>query len=548
MADVRSMKPKIDNADRISALPEPLLQHIMSFLPSKDAVRTRLLSKIWEKAWCTFPVLNFDEDLFERELLEMRAARGDVQKFNQARGKLLNYWKQALEAHRHHCSTGKLSVEKLRFKASFLDDSELADRCVCYAIESTVKELELHTILRGDRLYHLPQMVVCSETVNVLDLFGCILLEFPGRNSVKLPSLRKLRLAQVRASDQVIENLVAGCPLIEDLIFEFCEGLKSIKLFGRSKLRDIKIKGGREAEEVNINALNGHSITVVSPLPSGKINEVSCKNLKSLFLCITSVVDETLSYHITRLVVLECLGLIVCFELQNIKISSPSLKRLEIFKCTKLAAVEIETPNLSKCKYNGGVVPFSSSTALKLLETDLNLYTINFDPQWYVKFIELIAKFHQWSKVLNLLSECGESVIVPKELRQILPPPLSGVKHLNFSISIPFKKFAIAQVVDGLLWMSPHVDTVTIEYGRAFRFCFQILYKKDEKIEFEMISKGVDFNSARMVFEDEDILKKIIGLEYLIWENNKLRWICKDQSCMSELRAVLDWALRPYLF
>lgn len=88
MADVRSMKPKIDNADRISALPEPLLQHIMSFLPSKDAVRTRLLSEIWEKAWCTFPVLNFDEDLFERELLEMRAARRDVQKFNQARGKL----------------------------------------------------------------------------------------------------------------------------------------------------------------------------------------------------------------------------------------------------------------------------------------------------------------------------------------------------------------------------------------------------------------------------------------------------------------------------
>lgn len=264
MADVRSMKPKIDNADRISALPEPLLQHIMSFLPSKDAVRTRLLSKIWEKAWCTFPVLNFDEDLFERELLEMRAARRDVQKFNQARGKLLNYWKQALEAHRHHCSNGKLSVEKLRFKASFLDDSEFADRCVCYAIESNVKELELHTILRGDRLYHLPQMVFCSETLNVLNLFGCLLLEFPGRNSVKLPSLRKLRLAQVRASDQVIENLVAGGPLIEDLIFEFCEGLKSIKLFGHSKLRDIKIKGGREAEEVNINALNAHSITVVS--------------------------------------------------------------------------------------------------------------------------------------------------------------------------------------------------------------------------------------------------------------------------------------------
>ena len=72
-------------------------------------------------------------------------------------------------------------------------------------------------------------------------------------------------------------------------------------------------------------------------------------------------------------------------------------------------------------------------------------YTCNFNPQWYAKFTELITKLHQSSKVLNLQSD---SVIVPKELRQILPPPLSGVKHLSFSISIPFKNFAAAQVVD----------------------------------------------------------------------------------------------------
>lgn len=142
-------KTRIDNADRISALPEPLLQHIMLFLPFKDAVRTCILSKIWEKAWRTFPVLNFDENLFERESLEMIDARDDVQKFNRARGRLLNYWKQALESHRHHCSSNTLSIERLTFKASFLDDSEFAERCLCYAIESNVKELELDISLSG---------------------------------------------------------------------------------------------------------------------------------------------------------------------------------------------------------------------------------------------------------------------------------------------------------------------------------------------------------------------------------------------------------------
>lgn len=68
-----------------------LLHRIISFLPYKDAVRNSMLSKTWEKACCTFSVLEFDEDLFEPDLQEMRSARCDVKKCNQIKGKLLNY-------------------------------------------------------------------------------------------------------------------------------------------------------------------------------------------------------------------------------------------------------------------------------------------------------------------------------------------------------------------------------------------------------------------------------------------------------------------------
>lgn len=538
-------KTRIDKADKISALPESLLQHIMSFLPFKDAVRTSVLSKTWEKAWSTFPVLEFDEDLFERDLLEMSSAHRDDKKYNQIRGKLLNYWGKVLQT-RHR---NKISVHKFILKMRLLSDTELSDRCICYAVESNVKELKLEMkpdiSLQSRLLYNLPHVVLCSKSLNVLELEGCK-LELPRSNVIELFSLRKLNLFHVNVDDQVVENLIAGCPMIEDLSFQSCQGFKRIKLFGLSKLSKIKVTDNRELEEMNVSALNTRSITVQGPTVPSAINIVLCKNLKFLSLYAASVVDEWLSYLISRLPVLEVLGISRCYKLESIEISSPCLKGLKIIGCKKLAAVKIETPNLRKFGYNGDIISFSSS-ALTLLETNLYLYSGNIDSQWYVKYIELIARFRRSSKVLILRCDRGENVIFPKELRQTLPPPLSGVKHLNFVIYVSHLSFPIAQVMDGLLWMSPHVDTVSLEYGSHFKkLFFQILYKEDilcggettlccksvpvlcwghciKKIEVEMISEELDSTdrpvisqTKKFVFEGEEILLKVAGLGDLI--------------------------------
>ncbi|WCJ18512.1 F-box family protein [Euphorbia peplus] len=47
--------------DRISALPDALIHHILSLLPStKEAIRTGILSKRWKSQWTRVPVLIFD--------------------------------------------------------------------------------------------------------------------------------------------------------------------------------------------------------------------------------------------------------------------------------------------------------------------------------------------------------------------------------------------------------------------------------------------------------------------------------------------------------
>ncbi|RDY09813.1 F-box/FBD/LRR-repeat protein, partial [Mucuna pruriens] len=53
-------------ADRISSIPDALLCHILSFLPTKAAVATSFLSRRWKTLWRTVPVLDFNQETYSR--------------------------------------------------------------------------------------------------------------------------------------------------------------------------------------------------------------------------------------------------------------------------------------------------------------------------------------------------------------------------------------------------------------------------------------------------------------------------------------------------
>lgn len=59
------IQPSISRIDRISSLPDEILSHILSFLPTKYAVATSILSHRWIDIWTKIPVLHFyDEHYF----------------------------------------------------------------------------------------------------------------------------------------------------------------------------------------------------------------------------------------------------------------------------------------------------------------------------------------------------------------------------------------------------------------------------------------------------------------------------------------------------
>ncbi|CAI0459901.1 unnamed protein product [Linum tenue] len=56
----------ITTTDRLSHLPDPIIHHILSFLDTKSAVQTSVLSRLWRSTWKHVPVLRLVSGSFRR--------------------------------------------------------------------------------------------------------------------------------------------------------------------------------------------------------------------------------------------------------------------------------------------------------------------------------------------------------------------------------------------------------------------------------------------------------------------------------------------------
>lgn len=367
---------------------------IFSFLPFEDLVRTTsTLSKRWQNAWFTeFPTLEFPLEFFE----------ADDGTTAERREYLMNFVERVL-------SIRLMFLEKLVLYVPWQNpkNATFLDRCVSSALRCNVKYLDLSYRMRTvDALVcDLPRSVFAAESISTLRLHGFKLeTSSLSTNNMNMPSLKVLSLCRCIVDRQIINNLIANCPVIEELRLSFSlksEGTLKISGVVNPKLVRVEIFCWN-FESLEIEAPNLQSFSLKSELIPRHcpINLSSCKNVRWLDLCSCDVItDKWIDDHVPNFYFLEKLILRCCNMLESIKISSRRLEELVVRNCYKLVNVDIDDPHLSKFVYSGQRVISFSSNALALSEVDIDLYPNNVENHF--KFIQFLKKFSH-AKVVTL--------------------------------------------------------------------------------------------------------------------------------------------------
>uniref|UniRef100_A0A2N9E4T1 F-box domain-containing protein n=1 Tax=Fagus sylvatica TaxID=28930 RepID=A0A2N9E4T1_FAGSY len=268
-------KKKYIAVDRISELPDPLLQEILSFLPINQVVQSTILSKRWKHMSTSIPVL-FYSGFYPSGYCNF------VEKTIRSR------------------SVKKFSLADSMYKPNSASN---VDRWISFLVKNDVEELDLYWF-RGlsGRMYQLPQSVLDSKSLTVLTLDGY---------------------------DQTIHKLVVGCPVIQDMTFHRCHKLKSMKFEGLTNAKSIVVEYNHGLEIVELEASNLYSL-LIHHHKRCEIKLVSCNNLKRLSLRVPNTTDKWFHDHLSQLPKIEFLEIDDCYVLERLKISSHSLKTLNL--------------------------------------------------------------------------------------------------------------------------------------------------------------------------------------------------------------------------
>ncbi|XP_013747052.2 FBD-associated F-box protein At2g26860 isoform X1 [Brassica napus] len=185
--------------DRISGLPDELLVRILTFVPTKVAVSTSILSKRWEFLWTWVPKLEFVDNKYGSDL----AIRDFI-------NKNLPLLKAPV-----------IESFLLKCYSSFFQPEDI-NQWVATTVSRRIVELDIDCqyCWSGEPCLLLPSSLFTCESLVTLKLNGeMILLDVP--RTVSLPKLKTLHLGRVTyLNNDCFRLLISYCPALEDLVIE----------------------------------------------------------------------------------------------------------------------------------------------------------------------------------------------------------------------------------------------------------------------------------------------------------------------------------------
>ncbi|GMY31877.1 FBD-associated F-box protein At3g52670-like isoform X1 [Fagus crenata] len=199
--------------DRISNLPDSILSHILSFLRTKEAVATSILSIRWKSLWTHVPNLNLDEDEFKRIRIssDEQSRNADIIRYR---------FKFEHIVSRVWALRNANPLRKFRLRWGFGCDPIHVDTWVRAAIAQGLEELDLD--LCPAQPFYMPcTLFSYGKTLVVLKLSGYQIFINSPSSSLGFPSLKILHLHSVTYSnDDSFSRLLSCSPVLQDLSIE----------------------------------------------------------------------------------------------------------------------------------------------------------------------------------------------------------------------------------------------------------------------------------------------------------------------------------------
>ncbi|KAL4590514.1 hypothetical protein LXL04_003446 [Taraxacum kok-saghyz] len=190
--------------DYISNLHDCILHHILSFMPTKEVVKTSALSKRWKNLWASVPNIDFDD-----ELLSIREDNG------RARPHVTSFVKFVERVLRLRDAS---NMKKFRLSCGVFRDGFQIYAWIFHAVMHNVEELDI-CLLEVDPSV-IPRCVFDSTSLVSLKI-ELNVVQLPSH--IHLPCLKSLHLSYLQfLSDDYTDNLFSGCPVLEKLILSDC--------------------------------------------------------------------------------------------------------------------------------------------------------------------------------------------------------------------------------------------------------------------------------------------------------------------------------------
>ncbi|XP_010512107.1 PREDICTED: F-box/LRR-repeat protein At3g58900-like isoform X2 [Camelina sativa] len=187
--------------DLFSSLPDDLLCHILSFLTTKEAALTSVLSQRWRNLFAFVPHLEFDDSVFLHQVEGKPERVRNPQSFMDFVDRVLTLQSDS-------------PIVKFSLKCKTGVDSDHVDRWICNVLKRGVSDLDLFIDFRD--LYWLPHDVGVSRTLVELRLASEFDLYW-WEKDICLPMLKTLVLDSCGLCIGLFQILLSACPALEEL-------------------------------------------------------------------------------------------------------------------------------------------------------------------------------------------------------------------------------------------------------------------------------------------------------------------------------------------